>query len=221
MIRSLVSVLPGSLRASLRSFHHRRQMAKGRFRSPEPEWDRLSEWLRPGDTAIDVGANVGHYACRMSGLVGAAGRVLAFEPVPDTFAALAANSKTFPFPNVTLLNAAVGDCGGTAGMSVPGGADGSYLARVDDSSALRCLVVDLDSLVVPGPVRVVKIDAEGYEPKVIAGMTELLRRERPVVILERNAEAEGILERLGYTVTRPPVRSPNVVAVPEWNCPVI
>ena len=50
MIRSLVSILPRSFRSSLRAWHHRRQMARGRFRSPEPEWDRLGEWLRPGDT---------------------------------------------------------------------------------------------------------------------------------------------------------------------------
>ena len=62
----------------MRMWHHRRQMTRGRFRSPEPEWDRLGEWLRPGDTALDVGANVGHYACRMSQLVGASGRVIAW-----------------------------------------------------------------------------------------------------------------------------------------------
>ena len=189
-------------------------MVHGRFRSPEPEWDRLGEWLRTGDTALDVGANVGHYACRMSQLVGAAGRVIAFEPVPVTFAALAANSKHFPFSNLTLLNAAVGDAGGMVGMSVPGGADGSYLARVDPTAELKCLVLSVDSLAPPGPVRLVKIDAEGYEPKVLAGMTALLRRDRPVVILERNAEAERMLAGMGYDLTRSPGRTPNVVALP-------
>lgn len=214
MIRSLVSILPGSFRFSLRAWHHRRQITRGRFRSPEPEWDRLAEWLRPGDTALDVGANVGHYSCRMSELVGAAGRVVAFEPVPDTFAALAANSKTFPHPNVTLLNAAVGEAVGTVGLSVPGGSDGSYLARVDPTAALKCLVLSVDSLDLPGPVRLVKIDAEGYEPKVLAGMARLLRRDRPVVVLERNADAERTLETMGYTLTRSSGRTPNVVALP-------
>src|SRR4051812_40887128 len=109
-------------------------MARGWFRSPEPEWDRMAEWLRPGETALDIGANVGHYTCRMSHLVGKGGRVFAFEPVPATFAALASNGKHFPFPNVTLLNAAAGDAVGMVGMSVPGGADGSYLARVDPTA---------------------------------------------------------------------------------------
>jgi FkbM family methyltransferase len=187
-------------------------MARGQFRSPEPEWDRLIEWLRPGDTALDVGANVGHYASRMSRLVGPTGRVIAFEPVPATFAALTANSKAYPFPNVTLLNAAVGEAVGTVGMSVPNTADGSYLARVDPAAELKCLVLSVDALDLPGPVRVVKIDAEGYEPKVLAGMTKLLARDKPVVILERNAEAERMLEAMGYTVTRSPGKTPNVVA---------
>jgi FkbM family methyltransferase len=213
VIRPLVSLLPGSLRASLRGWHHRRQMSRGKFRSPEPEWDRLGEWVNPGDTVLDVGANVGHYTCRMSELVGPGGRVIAFEPVPATFAALVANSKAFRFRNVTLLNAAVGEAVGTVGMSVPAGAEGSYLARVDPAAELKCLVLSVDSLALPGPVRAVKIDAEGYEPKVLAGMTELLTRDRPVVILERNAEAERLLEAMGYTITRSPGKTPNVVAV--------
>ncbi|MCU0705244.1 MAG: FkbM family methyltransferase [Fimbriiglobus sp.] len=198
-------------------------MARDRFRSPEPEWDRLSEWLRPGDTALDilrpgdtaldVGANVGHYTCRMSRLVGPAGRVVAFEPVPATFAALAANGKHFPFSNVTLVNAAVGDTVGVVGMSVPTGAEGSYLARVDPDAGLKCLVLSVDSLDLPGPVRLVKVDAEGYEPKVLAGMRNVLMRDKPVVILERNAEAEQMLAAMGYTLTRSPGKTPNVVAV--------
>jgi FkbM family methyltransferase len=213
MIRSLVSILPTDLHRSLRLIHHRRQIRTGHFRSPEPEWDRLDEWLRPGDTALDVGANVGHYACRMSSLVGPAGRVIAFEPIPDTFAALTANAKRFSHPNVTLLNAAVGERVGVVGMSVPKVADGSYLARVDPAGPLRCLVMSIDSLDLPDPVRLVKIDAEGYEPKVLAGMRKMLDRDRPVIILERNVEAERMLKGMGYAITTSPTRSPNVVAV--------
>jgi FkbM family methyltransferase len=213
MVRNLVSLLPGSFRTDLRAWHHRRQMSRGKFRSPEPEWDRLIEWLRPGDTALDVGANVGHFTCRMSRLVGPSGRVIAFEPVPNTFAALTANGKHFPHPNVTLLNAAVGEAVGMVGMSVPSGADGSYLARVDPTAELKCVVLSVDSLTLPGPVRLVKVDAEGYEPKVLAGIAKLLTRDKPVVILERNAEAERMLEAMGYTITRSPGKTPNVVAV--------
>ena len=211
----LKSLVPPPLRSSLRSLHHTRQIARGRFRSPEPEWDRLPEWLGEGDTALDVGANVGHFTCRMSELVGATGRVVAFEPVPDTFAALATNVKSFRHANVTLVNAAVGDATAAVGLSVPNRADGSYLAHVSDDGPLRCLCLSVDALHLPGPVKLVKIDAEGYEPKVLAGMRGLLGRDRPTVILERNQEAERLLEVLGYELTVSPTRSPNVVAVPR------
>jgi FkbM family methyltransferase len=210
----LQTLIPGRFRFSLRTLHHRRQIARGAFRSPEPEWYRLGEWLRPGDTALDIGANVGHYACRMSELVGPTGRVIAFEPVPATFAALTANGKHFRHPNVTLLNAAVGDRTTSVGLSVPNRADGSYLAHVDPDAELRCLAVAVDALELPDRVSLVKIDAEGYEPNVLAGMRGLLARDRPVVVLERNREAERRLLSLGYAITTSPTRSPNVVAVP-------
>jgi FkbM family methyltransferase len=211
----LQSFIPGRFRFSLRSLHHKRQIVRGVFRSPEPEWDRLSEWLHPGDTALDIGANVGHYTCRMSELVGPTGRVIAFEPVPATFAALAANGKHFRHPNVTLLNVAAGNRTGSVGLSVPNRADGSYLAHVDPDSDLRCLAVAVDTLELPDRVSLVKIDAEGYEPNVLAGMQGLLKRDRPIVILERNQEAERLLLSLSYRMTTAPTRSPNVVAVPK------
>jgi FkbM family methyltransferase len=214
MFQALTAALPDTVRTTLRSYLHTRRIARGVFRSPEPEWDRLGEWLGEGDTALDIGANVGHYSCRMSELVGSTGRVIAFEPVPATFAALTGNANRFRHRNVTLVNAAVGDRVGHVGLSVPNVKDGSYLAHVDPAGAIRCLVLAVDSLALPGPVKLVKIDAEGYEPNVLEGMTNLLRRDRPVVILERNKVAEQVLVSLGYQITVSPTRSPNVVAVP-------
>lgn len=214
MLKTLTAALPDSVRTPLRSFRHHLLMARGTFRSPEPEWDRLSEWLGTGDVALDIGANVGHYTCRMSELVGPTGRVVAFEPVPATFGVLTNNASRFPHQNVTLVNAAVGDHVGQVGLTMPGGSDGGYLARVDPDGTLHCLVLTVDSLALPNRVALVKIDAEGYEPRVLAGMSALLRRDRPVVVLERNRDAEGLLEAAGYQITVSAARSPNVVAVP-------
>jgi FkbM family methyltransferase len=212
MMKSLAAVLPEPIRTPLRSLLHNRQIAKGAFRSPEPEWDRLSEWLVDGDVALDIGANVGHYSCRMSELVGANGRVVAFEPVPSTFSALTGNAGHFKHRNVTLVNAAVGDCVGHVGLSVPNVKNGSYLAHIDPAGPIRCLVLTLDSLALPGPVKLVKIDAEGYEPNVLMGMNALLKRDQPVVILERNKAAEAYLIELGYEISVSPVRTPNIIA---------
>jgi FkbM family methyltransferase len=218
MLKSVVRRLPAAARDYLQHAYHRCLLARGTFRSPEPEWDQLAEWLRPGDAALDVGANVGHYTARMSELVGPAGRVIAIEPVVETFALLAANAPYFCFPNVTLLNLAASDKPASCRFSVPTWPDGTpngYLAHLDPHGPGSCLAIRLDALELPIPLRLAKIDAEGHEGRVLAGMRRLLERDRPVVILERNAEAEGLLASLGYTFRVSALRSPNIVALPS------
>ena len=205
-------ILPKSLHHAARALKHRLLIASGRFRSPEPEWGRLGEWLTPGDVAIDVGANVGHYAARMCTLVGTAGRVVAVEPVPATFALLTANARHFARGNLTLLNLAASDTPGVVGLSVPDA--GGYEARLAAAAPLHCLAAPLDALGIPGPVRLVKIDVEGHEAAVLRGMSGLIARDRPVVIFEARRDAAGWLESLGYHILPLAGRSPNLVAAP-------
>ena len=87
--KSAAAKLPTRWQRELRRVHFSRQIARGKFRSEEPEYFLLSSLLKKGEWAIDIGANVGHYTARFSELVGPEGRVIAFEPVPETFAILA------------------------------------------------------------------------------------------------------------------------------------
>jgi FkbM family methyltransferase len=205
-------ILPENLHHTARALKHRLQIASGRFRSPEPEWDRLNEWLTPGDVAIDVGANIGHYAARMCTLVGTAGWIVAVEPVPATFALLTANARHFGRGNLTLLNLAASDTLAVVGLSVPDA--GGYEAHLDAAGRLRCLAAPLDALAFPGPVRLIKIDAEGHEAAVLRGMSGLIARDRPIVIFEARREAKEWLESLGYHILPLTGRSPNLVAAP-------
>ena len=63
--------------------------------------------LRPGWTAIDAGANIGFYALMMGQRVGKAGRVFAFEPVPETFARLEENRRLNDLPQLWPVNHAL------------------------------------------------------------------------------------------------------------------
>lgn len=58
--------------------------------------------LKPGDHIADVGANIGYYTLQFSHLVGNAGKVVAFEPSPSTFALLAKNTRNLK--NVDICN---------------------------------------------------------------------------------------------------------------------
>src|SRR5438128_7943415 len=119
LLKRIVARLPDRWQFELRRFRYARQIAQGTFDTPEPEYKLLSQWIKPGDWVLDIGANVGHYTKRLSELVGDHGRVIAFEPVPTTFHLLAANVQLFEHSNVTLINAAASDKLGIAGMSMP------------------------------------------------------------------------------------------------------
>lgn len=204
VLRRLVARLPRGPREELIRLRMRRLVAHPPSLDFEPELDRLGEWLSPGDWAVDVGANVGLYTARMSAAVGPSGRVVALEPVPSTFALLAANTRVMPHENVTLHNAAATDAAGVVGMRVPRSAAGledHYQSHLcDDGADVRVVGVRLDDLPLPHPVALVKVDAEGHELAVLRGMRRLLERDRPALVVEAS-DAEGalaFLAPLGY-----------------------
>lgn len=206
-LKSIAARLPESWQAELERLYFGRQIARGTFVATEHEFARLPELLAPGDWAIDVGANVGHYTKRMSDLVGPSGRVLAFEPVPATFELLAANVGRFRHANVSLFNAAVSSGLQVLGMSLPRfdcGLTNYYEAQLTpDGGAMRVLTMSLDSLQIGPPIRLVKIDAEGHEEAVISGMVKLIERHRPTLIVETWSEPVGeLLRDRGYRCER-------------------
>lgn len=199
----------------LKRRHFQRQIAHNTFRTNEPEWELSSRWLSPGDWAIDVGANIGHYTKRFSDLVGAQGRVIAFEPVPATFELLAANAARFACPNVTLLNLAASDGTQVLSMSIPDfdtGLKNYYGAALSTSTTgLQVMCCSIDSMRLPGPVRMIKIDAEGHDGVVLRGAKELIASNRPTIVIESvSAEVQALLGGLGYVSETSPGSS-NVI----------
>jgi FkbM family methyltransferase len=217
ILRRLAARLPARWQGELKRLHYRRRIRQGTFVSDEPEFPLLSRFAAPGDWVVDVGANVGFYTKRLAELVAPDGRVLAFEPVPETFVLLANNLESCSISNVTLFNVAVSETAGMAAMSIPrfddSGLKNFYQARLlaEGESDLTVLTVSLDSLRIPKTIKLVKIDAEGHELSVLKGMRDTLARDRPVLIVEMpSQEAIALLASLGYAGTRI-AESPNVV----------
>lgn len=217
-LKRLASRLPLHWQQEIRRYRFRRMIRKGEFHAGEPEFDRLSEWIRPGDWVLDIGANVGHYTLEMSRLVGPSGRVIAFEPVPETFSILVANLAAGECANVTALNVAVSDRFDLVTMRIPyfeSGLENFYQSHIVLSADQRegvtrsVLTIRPDSFGLERPVALVKIDAEGHEPFVLNGMSGLVERDRPVLILEScTPEIDRWLKGLGYVSERMP-DSPN------------
>ena len=221
LIKAIFRHLPIDLRRSIRTRRLEHLVRGGRFGSEEPEYERLQEWLRPGDIALDIGANFGSYTMRMSKLVGEAGRVFAFEPVPQTFQMLTRALAAAGCRNVTVLNVACSDENGPIRMVVPDDSvtgENLYGASITGDAQAGFVVYRMCIDQIPLPrsgIKVVKVDAEGHDHIVIAGMWELLKSCMPVLITEHpRPEITARLEQLGYVLTRSEKRSPNGVFLP-------
>lgn len=214
--KQFAAQLPHRMQADLKRIHFRRQIRKNIFVTDEPEYKILHDLISPGDWVVDIGANVGHYTKRFSELVGAHGRVIAFEPVPTTFSLLSANTQLFTHSNVTLINAAASDRLDIVGMSIPEfstGLGNYYQAHISSStdSALSVFTLPLDSLSINQRIALVKIDAEGHEAVVLAGMQKLMEKYHPILIVENpSGETSEKLIALGYISEILP-DSPNVL----------
>lgn len=187
----------------------------------------LDRVVAAGDWVIDVGANVGLVASRLCRLVGPSGEVWAVEPLPRNVERLEALRDRNGLGQLTVLPVALSAEAGTARLRLPirgGGAFGSFVATWETCGEIDVTTARLDDLVAerrpPGRLRLVKIDAEGFEPQVIAGATETLSTLRPLVLCEFNdillhqagtssAELLGRFAALGYAPTTPLDRRPT------------
>lgn len=143
--------------------------------------------IKPGQNVVDVGAHIGYFTLIMSRLVGKGGRVLAFEPDPDNFDLLQANLRLNRIRNVVVESKAVSDRAGKAGLYTSNDNTGDH--RLYASPARRAVhevdTVSLDGYLGEGdgPVHFVKIDTQGLEPQILDGMSALIERNRPWLVL--------------------------------------
>jgi len=219
---TLVSWLPKDAQHALRQFHFRYLITRDNFLPDEQEIADVAKYARPGDWVVDVGANVGRYTCFMSRCVGEQGRVLAFEPILESFSLLTANVRRCRAVNVSLYNLALSSENVIANMAVPDveqtRLSNYYQAHIAPSGT-PVLCTTLDSLALPHAVRLIKIDAEGHDLQVLEGAQRTIQRDRPVIIVEgweSGAVAAWLRER-GYELQKRP-GSHNMLAVPgEWD----
>lgn len=141
--------LPDSVLKSVRTHHYQNQL-KHYPLNEEPDLLGCKALLRPGDTVLDVGANIGVYTRFCSEFVGPTGQVHSLEPIPETFSYLTSNVRALGLANVTCHNLAASDKDqDQAAMSVPqystGGAN-IYEATLSDNGDIPVKTTRLDTL---------------------------------------------------------------------------
>ncbi len=154
----------------------------------------LARRLKPGMHVVDVGANFGYYSLLMADHVGPQGHVVTVEPNPAAALMLARSLELNGFAErTTVLACAAGASTSEGRLHIPQGepknatlmplAETAHPASGQHTVPIHALDEMLDHL---PTVDFLKIDTEGAEEDVIAGLKGTIERHHPAIVLEFN-----------------------------------
>ena len=174
----------------------------------EAEVRVMRSFLRAGDTAIDIGANIGDLTLPMARLVGETGRVYAVESHADHFNVLCANLAMNEIRHAKPINAFIADSD-TVDTAGPWGKYG-YVSKNFQPPIIPIDSLDLTSCAF------LKIDVDGKELEVLKSAAATIEQTRPVIYLENDIQEKSaplldyLLQR-GYALYwhRPPIFEPD------------
>lgn len=153
----------------------------------------LRQLIRPGQTVVEVGANIGTHTVGLARAC-APGPLYAFEPQRRVFQILCANLVLNDITNVFAYPEGAGEAAGYA--SIPemdyggpgnfGGVELSEAAGLTDASKVRVTAIDDLPL---AACHLIKVDVEGWEAAVLRGAAQTIARHRPLLYVENDRAA--------------------------------
>src|ERR1700761_1241009 len=132
-----------------------------------------------GATVFDIGANIGYFTSLLARRVGPSGRVIAFEPHPQTVQLLQRNIRQLAELNVEVQNVALSDADGEGALDnfadEECNTSYSFLTDKPTPKALTVKKVRGEKYLLKGSPTLMKIDAQWHEASVLAGFGDALR----------------------------------------------
>lgn len=162
-----------------------------RLGSCEPEVTHLMfRVLREGDWVVDGGANIGFFSMLMSRLVGPTGRVLAFEPGPNNIQKLRDNIAFNKMANVEIMERALWCYDKDVTLHLCADSGENTLGRHDGTiSEVPVSGVKLSGYCRDTRLKLIKLDVEGAEQRVLEGAAAHLGKRVPYIVCELNGPA--------------------------------
>jgi FkbM family methyltransferase len=201
--------------------------------------DELYPLVKQGMVILDVGGNIGETALNFAKLTGVNGRVISFEPVPETYRKFLVNLKLNDFSWLKAEQIALSDTTEKLYFDPASynNSGGIYMRKNTDGLNFSVNALRLDEYVISenlARVDLVKIDVEGFELNVLKGAVHTLKLMRPVLFVEINgynlsrqqastAQIFNLLSDAGYSifcegirVTVPPDKLHyDIIAMPD------
>lgn len=180
----------------------------------------IADHAGPGDTVIDAGANIGAVTVAMAKIVGATGKVFAFEMMPETAALLRTNVELNHLRQVEVIELALSDRSGqtvtaeySQGVfgqaSIANGSNvGNSVRRVD----VLTTTLDTATMTIDW-VAVMKMDLEGAECLALAGAQKMLTRIGAIIFESWSTdggEVAVLLKEIGFSIS--PIDGRNFLA---------
>jgi FkbM family methyltransferase len=178
--------LPGILAGQVMQLTRRED-----FQYLEPNYEprvcgAIQRLVRPGFVCADVGAHVGYMTLLMAKLTGESGRVFSFEALPENAGLLQRNVQLNHLcQRITVENVAVTDRSQPE-VTLFRGPSSFESSAVGDATRGNFTVPgkSLDDYFTDRPLNFLKMDIEGAETYALRGMTKLLSKQRPTILLE-------------------------------------
>jgi FkbM family methyltransferase len=151
--------------------------------SYEPEMSYFLNRMQPGDTFIDVGANIGNFSLHACRRIQPTGKVYSFEPLQETFKDLQANIQLNGAQNIEAFKIALSDKKGSFTMKVPSRNSSAILVQ----SKGEVITETLDGFCARNHIsepQFIKVDIEGGELDFFHGAQQVLQRSAPLILFE-------------------------------------
>jgi FkbM family methyltransferase len=193
--RAPVAHVKGRAKDALRRLipPHRRFVRAGEYflAHGEREVHELADWIEPDTVAVDVGAHLGTYSYVMCRHLGAHGRIIAIEPLPDLAGMIERAARRLRLP-ITVINCGLSAAAGSADLRIPVEAGqrkpgfATLESRDGQGQVLRIPLRTLDEVCgdVTERISFIKIDVEGHELQVLRGGVATLKRHHPNLLIE-------------------------------------
>ena len=166
----------------------------GAFERDTVHWYRKQ--IRPGDTVLDIGANIGAHTLPMAEAVGPSGRIIAVEPTEYAFGKLTANLglNNEIMTRVTPIQAFLTDGSekelptsiySSWPLEKDEGLHAQHHGRMQTTAGAKATTVnDLLAQLEVTAVNLVKLDVDGFEGQVLGGASLLFSKFRPIFVME-------------------------------------